>query len=413
MSKEYNLKERKQLKNGDRIADYIVDKLIGKGGYGDIYHVRSKIHPEAELAMKIEMIFDKKKSYLYNEREILMKLQDSPYFPKFITYGKTVIFRYMVEECLGPSLAAIRKLIPSGHFSLSSSLRIGIESLKAIETLHKHGYLHRDIKPSNFLVRADASPHILLIDYGLARSYLDPNTGKVLPPREKVGFVGTAKYASFNAHENIDLGRRDDLFSWFFSLLEIMTGKLPWISSRDKIETYKSKQRVDIEGFCKSLPKQILSIYSLLKQYSFEDEPDYKLIISYLVKAMEENHCHWDDKYEWDVLSDSNHDEMSAFPQLNLNKKDHHLMHNESKHHIDKKHSGSHSSINESFGSESLQEMKPIKLLRPSFSNPDTILLQQDKHGHIYIRRHSSNDGEHNHKDYHQLRRHTKACLIA
>ncbi|OHT06017.1 CK1 family protein kinase [Tritrichomonas foetus] len=307
-------KERKQLKTGDRIADFTVVKALGRGGYGDIYYVSSKLQPDKNYAMKVENITGKK-SHLLIEKRVLSKLQDSQYFPRYIAFGQTTLFKYLVMECLGPSLSTVRRVLPKAKFSLSSSLRIGIETLRTIEAFHQHGYVHRDIKPSNFLIRPSLSTPILLIDFGLAKKYIKKKTGDVIPPRERSGFAGTTKYASLNAHENKELGRRDDLFSWLFSLFEIMTGKLPWVSSRDKQETYDSKLLADVEGFCKPLPKQIFSIYKLIKMYNYEDEPDYNLIISFLVEAMRENDCSWDDKYEWQLLS---HEDLLNFSVMTM-----------------------------------------------------------------------------------------------
>ena len=306
--------ERKQLKTGDRIADFTVLKTLGRGGYGDIYYVSSRIQPDTNFAMKVENISGKK-SHLFIEKEVLTKLQDSQYFPRFVAFGQTTLFRYLVMECLGPSISSVRRVLPKGKFSLSSSLRIGIETLRTIEAMHKHGYIHRDIKPSNFLIRPSLSCPILLIDFGLAKKYIKDKTGEIIPPRERSGFAGTTKYASLNAHENKELGRRDDLFSWLFSLFEILTGKLPWVSSRDKQETYESKLLADVEGFCRPLPRQIYSIYKLLKMYNYEDEPDYNLIISFLVEAMKENGCSWDEKYEWQLLS---HEDLLNFSAMTM-----------------------------------------------------------------------------------------------
>ncbi|OHT08457.1 CK1 family protein kinase [Tritrichomonas foetus] len=395
-------KERRKLKNGDRIADFTVIRLLGQGGYGDIYHVFSKLNPDDKFAMKLEMTAGQRKSHLFNEKEILTHLQDSPYFPKFIAFGQTTLFRYLVEECLGPSLASVRRVLPDCHFSLSSSLRIGIETLRTIESFHKHGYIHRDIKPSNFLLRPSLSAPILLVDYGLAKKYINLETGEIIPPRERSGFAGTTKYASLNAHENKELGRRDDLFSWLFSLFEIMSGCLPWVISRDKQETYESKLEADIEKFCKktNMPRQIYSVYEIIKMYNFEDEPDYSLIISFLVEAMEENDCSWDEKYEWQALS---HEELLNFSALTLTPptKDHPLIPD----HlppaiIPNRGSESSSSISESYESESSEGFVPSK---PK-GEKDYCPRQEPK-----IERDLN---EKDHKDKHHKGKNNKNCLI-
>ena len=44
--------------------------------------------------------------------------------------------------------------------------------------MHKVGFIHRDIKPENFLIGHGKKNNVIyLIDFGLAKRYLDPRTG--------------------------------------------------------------------------------------------------------------------------------------------------------------------------------------------------------------------------------------------
>ena len=45
------------------------------------------------------------------------------------------------------NLAELRRAQPRGAFSLSTSLRLGLQILRAIESIHEVGFLHRDVKP--------------------------------------------------------------------------------------------------------------------------------------------------------------------------------------------------------------------------------------------------------------------------
>lgn len=47
----------------------------------------------------------------------------------------------------GKNLAELRRSQSRGCFSLSTTLRIGAQILKAIESIHEVGFLHRDVKP--------------------------------------------------------------------------------------------------------------------------------------------------------------------------------------------------------------------------------------------------------------------------
>lgn len=47
----------------------------------------------------------------------------------------------------GRNLADLRRETPKQIFSVSTSIRLGLQMLEAIEDIHNAGFLHRDIKP--------------------------------------------------------------------------------------------------------------------------------------------------------------------------------------------------------------------------------------------------------------------------
>jgi serine/threonine protein kinase len=71
--------------------------------------------------------------------------------------------------CLGLSLWDVRRVLPHGHISVSTGLRVGIQMLRAIQSFHERGFVHRSVKPSNFMLRP-GKPKPALIDFGLARA---------------------------------------------------------------------------------------------------------------------------------------------------------------------------------------------------------------------------------------------------
>ena len=72
-----------------------------------------------------------------------------------------------------------------------------------------------------------------------------------MPKRKKADFRGTVSFASLNAHTNIDLARRDDLWSFYFTLLDFLNEKLEWREQRD----YSINQVKDIKTKCLKIPK--------------------------------------------------------------------------------------------------------------------------------------------------------------
>ncbi|KAH0788389.1 CK1 family protein kinase [Histomonas meleagridis] len=284
------------------IGNYAVAKLIGKGGFGKILQV-CDVSTNKVFAMKLEDKLAKKKAL---EREAnVYKTLHSPFFPKFIKYSETNEYRFLIMELCGASLKSISKILPNKRFSISTVLHSGIEMLLAIESLHKHGYIHRDIKPSNFLIRPSRSNPITLVDFGLSCKYY-----KVENNQFHHGFVGTAKYASPNAHFGKELSRRDDLYSWFYSLIEMRVGRLPW-SFSDREKLFYVKVTTDVRSLLSTFPPQMLSIYRLIRRLKFEDQPNYSLIISFMVEAMKECGASWEDKFDWENIDPKKVQEIS------------------------------------------------------------------------------------------------------
>lgn len=300
-------KYRTTLNDSDFINQYSIIKLIGQGGYGDIYKVFDTQNI-MKCAMKVEEI-DCEKQALQHEIDVLRNLH-SQYFPQYIDSGKTLMYRYLVQDLYGPSFSSIRKYLPQHSFSASTVLRIGIEMLKAIKKLHQRGYIHRDIKPSNFLLRPSRKHPLVLIDFGLTLQFIDSDTNEEIEPRADPGFFGTVKYCSPNAHLGKELGRRDDLYSWFYSLIEMRAGSLPWSSKTCRDDVLSEKLMLDLTSLTKYFPKQIISVYRIIRRLSRGEEPNYNLIMSFMVDAMKTCGAKWDDKFEWEFI------DLSAISQI-------------------------------------------------------------------------------------------------
>lgn len=273
------------LTRGFVVSHYRLVRQVGQGGYGFIYIV-TDIEDNIKYAMKIEKIQEKKRG-LNGEIEIMRQLEESPYLPKFHDAGEDKGFRFIVMELLGPSVSAIRFLMHKERFHKFTGFKISIEMLKCIREYHRQGLIHRDIKPGNFLFRPNSEYPITLIDFGLSRYYIDKSTGAVLPPRENVGFVGTGKYASINAHSGAEQSKKDDLISWFYASIELVSGSLPWPLTRESERLVKSKTNTPLKKLCKRVPDCFMDLFNYLDQLDFYDEPDYDMIIDTINGAID------------------------------------------------------------------------------------------------------------------------------
>jgi len=302
---------------------------LGEGSFSKIYHAFDK-KLKIDVAIKVEKE-DKHKKILKIEYEILKSLQGLNHVPivyDFVdnsptkaTEGKEASqtqnsttgitgLNFIVMELLGKNVANFKKSCQS--FSHLIAYEILIQMLDAIEDLHERGYIHRDIKPANFVIKeirnvpnnltinniskkdqsdSNSVPHnsknnlkIYMVDYGLAKVHLDKNS-RPLPPKLNTDFRGTLTYASLNAHYKKELSRRDDLWSFFFVILDLLNENLPWRTCKDDKDDIKKVKEICLADAEKKLlltttkgKIEILEILNHLKTLNYCDMPNYHFI---------------------------------------------------------------------------------------------------------------------------------------
>ncbi|EGK96544.1 AGAP013380-PA [Anopheles gambiae str. PEST] len=286
-------------------------KKIGGGGFGEIYEGQDLITRE-QVALKVESA-RQPKQVLKMEVAVLKKLQGKEHICRFIGCGRNDRFNYVVMQLQGKNLAELRRSQARGAFSLSTTLRIGLQILKSIESIHSVGFLHRDIKPSNFAIGRLplTSRRIYMLDFGLARQYTT-GTGEVRCPRAAAGFRGTVRYASLNAHKNREMGRQDDLWSLFYMLVEFVTGQLPWRKIKDKEQVGMLKEKYDHRLLLKHLPSDFKYFLEHIQSLNYADKPDYAMLISLFERCMKRRGVKETDPFDWENNADYNAGEAKA-----------------------------------------------------------------------------------------------------
>ncbi|CAI5439104.1 unnamed protein product [Caenorhabditis angaria] len=123
-----------------------------------------------------------------------------------------------------------------------------------------------------------------MLDFGLARKFVDEN-GVMRKRREaKIGFRGTPFYAPLVAHEKRDTAPKDDCESWFYLLLDLISPKgLPWEELKEMDDIFECKKRCRQEKaktMLDGLPNttELYKIIEYIDSRKFEDKVDYKFI---------------------------------------------------------------------------------------------------------------------------------------
>lgn len=374
-------------------------KKIGAGAFGEIFSGKNVITNEM-VAIKVERV-DNKKQVLKLEVAVLKKLQACPFVCRFITCGRFNEYNYMIMELLGENLSELRRRQPDGRFSMGTALKLGIQMMKALEAVHDLGYIHRDVKPSNYAMGLTGVKRhtTFLIDFGLARRYL-LGGGEVRPPRDSTGFRGTARYASINSHLSKDLGRRDDLWSIFYMLIEFVQGQLPWRKLKDKDQIGDMKVKYNTPELVKDMPPQFLAFMKHLKSLNYADRPDYNHLYSLLLDLYHSVGCDDNTPFDWEVGAPLRSPQYASTPHLTSTQEVEFSREN----------------------NKSNAPLNPLVLSRATMEDelgsPNTMSPQHSQHSHSHPNNNNNNNQNHNNHQYnppshHNSRRDSASAIAA
>lgn len=267
---------------------YQLMEELGRGGFG-VVSKGLALETKKEVAIKLEDRKGSRRHVLQNEIEAYRHLQGGPGIPKLYASGSTDSFAYMIMELLGHSLSKLLKDSDSRLSPISIST-LAQQIITTLEFVHSRGYLHRDIKPQNFCMGLGDSEVVYLLDFGLATKFMDEKLGIHAPYREERTFLGTASFASLNAHMGVQQSRRDDLESLLLVLVYLLKGKLPWQGGKYKSKVDKQVQirmqklLISAEELCEGLPPVYSKAFTYIRSLGFEEKPDYDMLIRDLRK---------------------------------------------------------------------------------------------------------------------------------
>uniref|UniRef100_A0A0R3RS35 Protein kinase domain-containing protein n=1 Tax=Elaeophora elaphi TaxID=1147741 RepID=A0A0R3RS35_9BILA len=248
---------------------------LGSGGCGIVYEVEKirGTNVGTRAAMKAETV-DPSRNYsetLAAEALVLRRMQWSPHFCRLYLAGRSSPdCNIIVMSLVGRPLSWLRRQNPSQRFTLSTALRLGIQCLQAIQDLHSIGIIHRDVKGSNFAIgQGNSSRGVHMIDFGFARFYVSKISG-----------------------------RRDDLWSFLYMLIEFIVGQLPWRCSCYK-NLLSTKLRSE-EHLLENCPHEFYAIFDHIRFLSYSGRPNYALITRKLNEICKRKHYKPEDPFDWE-----------------------------------------------------------------------------------------------------------------
>ena len=216
---------------GDCVGRFVITRLIGKGGFGEVYEAA-----DPQLSGRVALKTMRPESLSRTDyaarfrREIqLARKVTHPNVCRIYDVGRQEVRQneivYVTMELLAGQTLAER--LKGGPLRPAEALPIIRQIGKGLAALHEAGVIHRDLKPANVvLVSSDSGQRTVITDFGLAHQ-LEAETG--LDSVTVAGEVlGTPAYMAPEQLSGKKVGTEADIYSLGIVMYEILCGCRPY-----------------------------------------------------------------------------------------------------------------------------------------------------------------------------------------
>lgn len=190
---------------------YDILRKLGGGGTSDVFLAYDM---EAKDAVVVKKAYKTTLPSVYQEIEVMKKLNGIKGIPSLIEAREDSIFFYLVMEYVRG-----RELIDVIDDDVNVS-HIFFELCRIMKEAHERNIIHRDVKAENIIVTP--SQAVYIIDWGLALDLGEPSSKHATP-------AGTTGYISPEVFQLRHLGAEPDIWCLGYILHSLLTkGTVPY-----------------------------------------------------------------------------------------------------------------------------------------------------------------------------------------
>jgi len=202
---------------------YVIEGLLGEGGFGAVYLVRDQRVKQSLFALKEVINPDKQERERFTfEGEVLGRLHHRSLPGVYRVFENDKLKRvYMLMDYIeGRNLEVLQKEQPERCFPLPFALTLMSPIVDALNYLHHQEppIVHRDVKPANIIVPARGEGAVL-VDFGIAKEYVTDRTTNVI----RHGSPGYAAPEQYGGGTN----PRTDVYALGATFYTLLTGIIP------------------------------------------------------------------------------------------------------------------------------------------------------------------------------------------
>lgn len=215
------------LAPGTEIFGYVIERLLGRGGMGNVYLAKQKsldrqvalkvLHPQRlRNPASVDSFLREARAAAQLNHANLVAVHDVQADPE------QKLYCYSMEYVQG--ITASRLVQTQGVLKRSQALHLTYQVAKALGHAHRHGLVHRDVKPDNILVTQNGTAKLL--DLGLVRDRFEQSAES---GSRMLSIVGTPEYSAPEQHRNPKQSvPGSDVYSLGATLFFLFTGRPPF-----------------------------------------------------------------------------------------------------------------------------------------------------------------------------------------
>lgn len=211
-----------QSRVGTRFGKYQLDRLLGRGGMGEVYQAVDT-EKGRTVALKILLAeFSADPDYrqrFTREANAAAQLQE-PHVIPIHDWGE-------IDGCLYIDMRMVdgvnlRDLLANGPLDPVRAVNICGQVAGALDAAHAHGVVHRDIKPANVVV-ADGD-FAYLLDFGIAEQAGDTRLTRTGMTVGSMAYIAPERLSDAKATASVDV------YGLTCVLFECLTGRAPFVA---------------------------------------------------------------------------------------------------------------------------------------------------------------------------------------
>jgi eukaryotic-like serine/threonine-protein kinase len=224
-------REAAELPAGAMVGEYRVERLLGRGGMGEVY---GAVQPEigARVAIKVlagELSRDPRlvKRFVDEARAVNKighaNIIDIFAFGRLPDGRQYFVMEYLEGETLGARLAR-------GPLPVTEARRLLLQICEALEAAHREQIIHRDLKPDNLWIATPrhGQPYAKILDFGIAKLHEPRDVSSTSPGTEAGVAMGTPFYMSPEQCRGDAVDHRTDIYAMGALLYLMWSGRLPF-----------------------------------------------------------------------------------------------------------------------------------------------------------------------------------------